>query len=186
MTDDYTSAREMAQVLIANKRKGSQEPLKGEDIEDAVGRVLVVQPEWADTVDRERLVKELMGIFNTWIGDIRSLDADDGKHVPWLNSCKSEVKWKYWKRYRQLLRRKGWAEATINKMDEMTEHTLERLEDPLRKEPWDRRGLVVGHVQSGKTSNYIGLICKAVDAGYKVIIVLAGLHNNLRAQTHST
>ena len=57
------------------------------------------------------------------------------------------------------------------------------LEDPLRADPWDRRGLVVGHVQSGKTSNYTGLICKAADAGYKIIIVLAGLHNNLRSQT---
>ncbi|MGY2255726.1 PD-(D/E)XK motif protein [Pseudomonas reactans] len=46
-----------------------------------------------------------------------------------------------------------------------------------------RRGLVVGHVQSGKTGNYTGLICKAADAGYKIIIVLAGLHNNLRSQT---
>jgi hypothetical protein len=42
---------------------------------------------------------------------------------------------------------------------------------------------VVGHVQSGKTGNYTGLICKAADAGYKIIIVLAGLHNNLRSQT---
>jgi hypothetical protein len=41
----------------------------------------------------------------------------------------------------------------------------------------------VGHVQSGKTGNYTGLVCKAADAGYKIIIVLAGLHNNLRAQT---
>ena len=43
--------------------------------------------------------------------------------------------------------------------------------------------MVVGQVQSGKTSNYTGLICKAVDAGYKVIIVLAGIHNSLRSQT---
>ena len=41
----------------------------------------------------------------------------------------------------------------------------------------------VGHVQSGKTGNYTGLVCKAADAGYKIIIVLAGLHNNLRSQT---
>lgn len=58
-----------------------------------------------------------------------------------------------------------------------------QLEDPTREGAWDRRGLVVGHVQSGKTGNYTGLICKAADAGYKIIIVLAGLHNNLRAQT---
>ena len=49
--------------------------------------------------------------------------------------------------------------------------------------PWDRRGMVVGHVQSGKTANYTGLICKAADAGYKLIVVIAGVHNNLRSQT---
>jgi hypothetical protein len=48
---------------------------------------------------------------------------------------------------------------------------------------WRRRGLVVGHVQSGKTANYIGLINKAADAGYKLIILIAGIHSNLRSQT---
>ena len=43
--------------------------------------------------------------------------------------------------------------------------------------------MVVGHVQSGKTANYAGLICKAADAGYKLIVVIAGVHNNLRSQT---
>ena len=43
--------------------------------------------------------------------------------------------------------------------------------------------MVVGEVQSGKTSNYIELICKAADAGYKFIVVLTGTTNSLRAQT---
>jgi hypothetical protein len=43
--------------------------------------------------------------------------------------------------------------------------------------------MVVGSVQSGKTGNYIGLINKALDAGYKLVVVLAGIHENLRAQT---
>src|SRR3954463_12555974 len=43
--------------------------------------------------------------------------------------------------------------------------------------------MVVGDVQSGKTSNYSGLICKAADAGFSAIIILAGMHNNLRSQT---
>ncbi len=37
-------------------------------------------------------------------------------------------------------------------------------------------GLVVGYVQSGKTANFTALIAKAVDAGYKSIIVLSGIH----------
>ena len=45
------------------------------------------------------------------------------------------------------------------------------------------RGLVIGDVQSGKTATYSGLICKAVDAGYKVVILLAGITENLRQQT---
>ena len=45
--------------------------------------------------------------------------------------------------------------------------------------------MVVGDVQSGKTSNYIGLIAKAIDCGYKLIIVMSGIYNSLRAQTQT-
>ncbi len=61
----------------------------------------------------------------------------------------------------------------VNNLDSVTDQVLERLEEPQRPGPWDRRGLVVGSVQSGKTGNYTGLICKAIDAGYKLIIILA-------------
>lgn len=57
------------------------------------------------------------------------------------------------------------------------------MENPRRKGMWDTRGMIVGQVQSGKTSNYTGLICKAADAGYRLIIVLAGMQNSLRSQT---
>ena len=57
------------------------------------------------------------------------------------------------------------------------------LNDLIEKENWDRRGLVVGSVQSGKTSNYLELISKARDAGYKFIVILSGANNDLRKQT---
>ena len=57
-------------------------------------------------------------------------------------------------------------------LDSITERILGLLEDPEREGQWDRRGLVMGHVQSGKTANYIGLVNKAADAGYKIIIVI--------------
>ena len=60
--------------------------------------------------------------------------------------------------------------------------TLAALGDPEREGEWDRRGLVVGLVQSGKTSHYVGLINKALDYGYKIIIVLTGFTENLRVQ----
>lgn len=66
----------------------------------------------------------------------------------------------------------------------MTTRILGHLQDPLSDgTTWNRRGLVIGHVQSGKTANYTGLIARAADAGYKFIIVIAGIHNNLRKQT---
>ena len=60
---------------------------------------------------------------------------------------------------------------------------LAHLEDPRSPEPFAIRGLVVGYVQSGKTANFSALIAKAADAGYKIVIVLSGLHNTLRQQT---
>ena len=57
------------------------------------------------------------------------------------------------------------------------------MEDPQRAGHWKTYGLVYGQVQSGKTANYTGVICKAIDAGYRVVIVLTSQHESLRHQT---
>ena len=104
-------------------------------------------------------------------------------HTPWLDAARARIGPYYWSRYRQHLIRDGFPTAAINTLDEVTDRVLGLMQDPLRDGPWDRRGMVVGHVQSGKTANYTGLICKAADVGYKLIVVIAGVHNNLRSQT---
>jgi hypothetical protein len=71
----------------------------------------------------------------------------------------------------------------INDLDDFTDKILDKCYNPKESGSWDRRGMVVGHVQSGKTSNYVGLNNKATDAGYKVIIVIAGTISSLRRQT---
>ena len=43
----------------------------------------------------------------------------------------------------------------------------------------------MGDVQSGKTANYTAISNKAADTGYRIIIVLAGMMENLRQQTQS-
>ena len=45
------------------------------------------------------------------------------------------------------------------------------------------KGLVLGDVQSGKTANYTAICNKAADTGYRIIIILAGMQENLRKQT---
>lgn len=104
-------------------------------------------------------------------------------YEPWLDGVRVAIDPFYWERYRQLLASKGLSGQVIATTDEVTERILGLLENPEKQGPWDRRGMVVGHVQSGKTSNYTGVICKAADAGYGLIVVIAGVHNNLRNQT---
>ena len=149
-------------------------------INKKIDMVLLMNPIWGDGLDREWVVEELIRRNSHWIGQDTTLKSKD-KPEPWLNSVRKKD-WRYWHRYREWLER-DLSLIAVDALDSSTDKVLELLEDPLRLGSWDRRGLVVGHVQSGKTGNYTGLICKAADAGYKIIIVLAGLHNNLRSQT---
>lgn len=131
--------------------------------------------------DAERLAKRLeerVSIIQP-LGSIL-IERD---HTPWLDAARARIDPYYWSRYRQHLIREGLPTASITTLDDVTDRVLGLMQDPERGGPWDRRGMVVGHVQSGKTANYTGLICKAADAGYKLIVVIAGVHNNLRSQT---
>ena len=91
----------------------------------------------------------------------------------------------YWSRYKTYLKRiKKWDDYTIERsINEPTDFIMNKLSNPAETTPEECYGAVFGYVQSGKTANYIGLINKAIDAGYKIILVLAGMHNNLRSQT---
>jgi hypothetical protein len=80
-------------------------------------------------------------------------------------------------------RGKEFFRYSFKSVDRLTDRTLDGLFNPTQNIILSKYGLVVGQVQSGKTSNYTGLICKGADSGFKLIIVLAGIHNNLRSQT---
>jgi hypothetical protein len=165
------------QELLLNEDRAAVTPaLIGEKID----LVLAMNGKWREGHNRQAVTDELIRRFSLWIGQDATLQNNEG-HKDWLNAARKQD-WRYWQRYREWLERKLSIKA-VEALDRSTDSVLALLEDPLREGAWDRRGLVVGHVQSGKTSHYSGLICKAADAGYKIIIVLAGLHNNLRSQT---
>lgn len=90
---------------------------------------------------------------------------------------------RFMQRYLKKLEDENWPEKSINELRDSTAKILEHLENPDRPGTWDWRGLVVGDVQSGKTASYAGVVNRAVDAGYRIIIILAGMHNILRLQT---
>lgn len=133
-----------------------------------------------DAEDLARLIEEKHGIS---MGFGAIVDATDFR--PWLHDAKinGEIGDFYWGRYRKLLNLKGLPKSVIDATDAVTDRVLDRLGNPRNQSPWSRRGMVVGHVQSGKTANYTGLICKAADAGYRLVVVIAGIHNRLRNQT---
>lgn len=105
-------------------------------------------------------------------------------HEKWFLARKAELDMKYWERYKQyLLSDKGFSTQVVNTMDDMLDTLTDLLGDPARDISYKRRGLIIGDVQSGKTANYTGLICKAVDSGYKVVVLLTGMIEKLRQQT---
>ncbi|KAB0498963.1 Z1 domain-containing protein [Pseudomonas vancouverensis] len=105
------------------------------------------------------------------------------EHDPWLQARKAQINPFYWGRYKTDLIKQGWGAKVVNSLDKVTDEILDLMGNPVGKSGWPRRGLVMGDVQSGKTSNYTGLICKAADAGYKLVILLTGTLESLRRQT---
>lgn len=131
----------------------------------------------------EQVAKDIEASINVHIGGWNSL-SDDSDHQPWLAAQRDTIEWRFWERYeRHLVNSVGLPRAVVDNLAELTDDILGRLEAPTRAGSWDRRGLVAGQVQSGKTGNYTGLIAKALDSGYKLVVVLAGVHNSLRSQT---
>ena len=178
--DHYLNARNLAVDILRKERIKTPELIQETASKAAHAQTLFDR---LASVDVEKLTAELRHLFSVSAESATALDDPSG-HTPWLLSRRANTAWRFWNRYMTYLERDfGMPPAVVANLDELTKMILERLEEPQREPPWDRRGMVVGSVQSGKTANYTGLICKAVDAGYKLVIVLAGIHSNLRAQT---
>lgn len=161
---------------------GQQAAVTVEEIKDAIVRMQNLFQ--ASDIDIEKLSRNIEVCLNVFVGGVSGALGDDRDHIEWLLGKKSDIEWKYWDRYKHwLLFARNMPPAVVDDLENTTDSVLARLESPDRAGDWDRRGMVVGHVQSGKTGHYTGLICKAVDAGYRLIVVLAGADNGLRAQT---
>lgn len=156
-----------------------------EQINEAIETVLQISMYLG--IDRDELLRKVESIYNIRIEDYKIIEGTE-RRKHWLNEKKTLI-WPqgettFWTRYREYLEtEKNFSPDVVNKQDTLTNRILDALFDPTGNVIIDKRGLVVGQVQSGKTSNYTGLLCKAADAGFKFIVVLAGIHKNLRSQT---
>jgi len=113
-----------------------------------------------------------------------SVILSDSSIPPWVDNKRGSMEWHYWGAYKEfLLEEEERSPKLINENSTIIDRILDMTGDPTLEGSWSRRGLVMGNVQSGKTQNFIGLLNKAADVGYKIIIVLGGHQNELRKQT---
>lgn len=175
-----TEERNIANALISGLANMPQTPTRAQ-VEEKARQIAAI---FGYTGDLRNIVTEAMVSVDTRMGAGVSLVDVTAKHDDQWVRKREGINWTYAKSYEEFLRNEGWPPQMVQSLSDVTTRILGHLQDPLSEgTAWNRRGLVIGHVQSGKTANYIGLIARAADAGYKFIVVIAGIHNNLRKQT---
>lgn len=102
---------------------------------------------------------------------------------PWLAERKSITDMKRSAAYDSLLVGRNWGAGVVRALGRQTDQIVELMGDPKIEPSWHRRGLVIGEVQSGKTSTYTGVLNKALDLGYQIVVVIGGHTEDLRRQT---
>lgn len=170
-------------AIIADENSSSV--IESEKIEDFIGRYAqMMQLEF--TQDQFNQISFVIG--NRFdVGQIDQATIINSKEVArWFDDAKTEFDWEYWQAYKSLLLSQERTVDVIDENEKVIDNILDLSGDPRIPGKWNRRGLVMGNVQSGKTQNYLGLINKAMDCGYRIIILLGGGNSNdLRKQTQS-
>jgi hypothetical protein len=161
MTSEQAQGLRIARALVAN----------GIPLADALANPALR----ADVRDFVRGIFELEQTRRLRPVSTISADPTRGR---WLDTV-DRGSWYYWPTLRDYLISKQWNTADL---DDETDRVLRQVANPSLPQ-FDIRGLVLGYVQSGKTANFTALIAKAVDVGYRLVIVLSGTDNGLRRQT---
>lgn len=135
--------------------------------------------------------------LSSWLANIKlrlrsvivtTIDPDNvidesQQYERWIEKRNIPVQWNYFNRYIHYLTSIGRPIDVINNTEKSTYAIIERLGDPKHNIDQLQKGLVLGSVQSGKTANFNGVINRAIDSGYDIIIVFSGIMEDLRYQT---
>ena len=136
--------------------------------------------------EREIVINKIKSVHSIYQEEGDALLGDYEHDYQWYENYLSEgCDEYYWIRYKNYLAvQKHFPPKVIDTLEKDTlRKIMSYLGNPNDERGFSIRGLVVGDVQSGKTSNYLGLVTKAADAGYKVIFILTGTIESLRKQT---
>jgi Z1 domain. len=179
MAEDMKFLENMVMLILRNKI-GSRNPSE-EDIREAIGNASLLSPITVDDkIILEKTVQSKMKVRM----DMGTMIVDAATYHPWLPNRRASIVPYYWDRYKDyLIRNKGWNDKVVDRLGDVSDEILNLIGNPMERGAWKRKGLILGDIQSGKTSNYIALCNKAADAGYKVVILLTGTLETLRKQT---
>ena len=176
---DLGICENMSRMIIKSKI-GDTNPSE-EDIKNAIFEVAKLIP--MEKNEMEYIEKLLQASYKVRM-DLGNSVVNDVTYHPWVSSRKAEIDFYYWNRYYKYLEvDQGWKTEIIDTLGQVSDDILDLCGNPEEEGRWKRKGLVLGDIQSGKTSNYLALCNKAADAGYKIIILLTGTIEGLRKQT---
>jgi len=174
------SKEEILDMVLKYFHRSEDKIPNRESIENLTDEFLKSYPKASEYKDW--IISQALSILVTNIGQAKEL-VNPNDYYEWLEKH-DKSSWCSWPRLKEYLHEVSRRPTLVlNELDRSTDRVLELLGDPNRQGLWDRRGMVVGHVQSGKTQHYIAVAAKAIDAGYKLVIILSGIHENLRQQT---
>ena len=123
----------------------------------------------------------------------RRMDQVRTRDVPRTMTSEGRESWylgpdlerdRFWPALLQMIQSADWEEQDLHDLDDASTKVVSLLEHSGTGE-FETKGMVLGYVQSGKTTNFTSVIAKAADAGYRLFIVLSGIHNGLRQQTQA-
>ncbi len=181
----YTILKQFTRTFIDLSLSQGKE-LKLEDIDSYINQAVMLSKLDCDEAAKTRLFIDMEYEYKIVHNKGQAIFNDYGEKREWYSNLKMQDNF-FWSRYKDyLINHSSISRISINLLDDITlpdiMNCLGNPNDALDK-PRLRRGLIIGDVQSGKTATYTGLICKAADAGYKVVILLTGITENLRRQT---
>lgn len=181
----YIDLRQLIKTLI-NLSISQGKELRPEDIDTYINQAIMLSKLDCDNATKTRLFIDMEYEYKIVHNKGQVIFNNYDEKREWYSNMEIQNNL-FWSRYKDyLINHSSISRISINLLDDVTlpdiMNCLGNPNDALDK-PRLRRGLIIGDVQSGKTATYTGLICKAADAGYKVVILLTGITENLRRQT---
>jgi len=160
-------------------------PLRFDELETKAAGFASLLFEDLSAIDISEVIQELT-LENAVQMALGDSIVDKATFRPWIAQRRDETSTPRWDAYKKLLISRDWEKNVITTLDAQTDDVVELLGDPMQVDgKWPRRGLLMGEVQSGKTATYLGILNKALDYGYRVIIVIGGHTEDLRQQTQT-